>query len=84
MSESSQCLDLVELRTGELSKQINDMYHNLDNRMTELDTKNVNNRTDMMVREISPSNSGKLRSLLLLNMIICILVLIILIKSFMS
>ena len=84
MSESNKCLDLVELRTGELSKQIDNIYQNLDNRMIELDTKNFNHRNDMMLRDMSESNSGKLRSVLLLNMIICILVLIILIKSFMS
>lgn len=39
MSESSQCIELVELRFNELSEQINDTYHNLDDRMIELDTK---------------------------------------------
>ena len=84
MSEISQCIDLVELRSGELSKQINNMYQNLDDRMIELDTKNFNHRNDMMTRDMSLSNSGNLRRVLLLNIIMCIMILIILVKSFMS
>lgn len=90
MSESSQCLDLVELRSGELSEQINNMYQNLDERMIELDTKNRDYIRELMTNGVSnvpecpESNTGKLRMIFIVNIITCIMILIILFKSFTS
>ena len=92
MSGINECTDLVELRFNELSGQINDTYHNLDDRMIELDTKEQNNRSDHFLNldkrivEMGTIDcgSGKEKNILLLNMVICILVLILLIKSFVS
>lgn len=89
MSGINGCTNLVELRTTELSEQIKDTYNYLDERMIELDTKNRDHIRELMINEVSnvpacpEANSGKLRMIFTVNIIICILVLILLIKSFM-
>ena len=83
MSGINECTDLVDIRTIELSEQIKNTYRELDNRLLELDAKSRDDIIPIM-NEQSSCNSGKIRNVLILNMFICILVLIILIKLFIS
>ena len=89
MSGINECTGLVELRTTELKEQIKDTYHYLDERMVELDTKNRDYMRELMANGVSnvsqcpESNSVRLSRVLLLNIIMCIMILIIIVKSFM-
>tara|TARA_B100000035_G_scaffold305192_1_gene305741 strand:- start:453 stop:725 length:273 start_codon:yes stop_codon:yes gene_type:complete len=90
MSGINDCTNLVELRTTELREQIKDTYHYLDERMVELDTKNRDHIRQLMTNEVSnvpecpEPNTGKLRMIFIVNIITCIMILIILFKSFTS
>lgn len=83
MSGINECSELVQIRTDELSGQIGNLYNDLVKKMDELDIKNKNDRRELIMGDISNENYSKIKKILLLNMVLCILVLILLIKSFM-
>jgi hypothetical protein len=73
---------------NDLSEKIDNLYINLDNRMIEIDTNNQNNiqndNGNDTVEVIDNHGKRDTKIIILLNIIICTLVLIILIKSFTS
>lgn len=86
MSGINECSDLVDLRSDELSRKIDIAYKALDDRMIELDTKNKDHTRENVTKcpECPESNTGKLRMMFVVNIITCIMILIILFKSFKS